>query len=474
LKELNITKTKYQVFRKAFSRYNDVIYSALSQWKSFSNYKTLILQRIFNQLKYRHRNRLNDALQVWRNLNNKVKIRELEKINEEIVTDNSLIAEDIKKLDDKQKVLKDLSQHIKEMKIERCLNLMFRRLQRQGLHRWSRHTNYLEVKETAAKMLYKIETRHLAKNAILKWKKNINEVKRFNYIKNFLENNDKYKNIQLKKKIFNTFQTYYLKQKKAKGNIKRVYIKWNRNISQKYFQRWKTNDHFDKMETIQTKIQKLVDENDQVTTEIHDLNDQIQSTLSYNTHISEKLLTQAKKLLCNTFIRTCNLKIQKSIKIWKETTQLYKRRETRLKGILNNLKRKAQWQGLRKWAIHMLEEKKLETEAKIDSQITENAQIKKIMDQEEEEYNITIKNLKSETAILEKEKEKHKIQYKNAIETLRNRSQNMVKIDRRRLILSTWKNFVGKEKEGISLIFELLQRNTQQNSLQKWREFTFA
>ena len=119
LNTLNETKIKYQVFRKAFSRYTDVEYTAFSQWKHYAKYKRVMLERIESQLSFLHRNRLNDTFQKWRNLNNKSKILELQKVNEEILTDNTLIAQDIKKLDSQKRVLQDLSQHIKEMKIER-------------------------------------------------------------------------------------------------------------------------------------------------------------------------------------------------------------------------------------------------------------------------------------------------------------------------------------------------------------------
>jgi len=50
--------------------------------------------------------------------------------------------------------------------------------------------------------LDKLENRHKYERAIIKWRENISAIKRSNYIKNFLENNEKYKQIQLKGKIF--------------------------------------------------------------------------------------------------------------------------------------------------------------------------------------------------------------------------------------------------------------------------------
>jgi len=48
---------------------------------------------------------------------------------------------------------------------------------------------------------------------------------------------------------------------------------------------------------------ELEEENTQTNREITTLNEEIEETLSYNSHLSEKLLTQAKRIMVNTFIR---------------------------------------------------------------------------------------------------------------------------------------------------------------------------
>lgn len=129
--KLNESKIKFQCFRRAVSRYNDLTYTAFTKWKEFKTYKNLILKRISNQLAYQHHNELTDAFQKWRSTASHIRIIELKKINKEIVNDNSLVANDIKTLSEKTKTLEELNQHIKELKLERCLNTTIRRTQRR-------------------------------------------------------------------------------------------------------------------------------------------------------------------------------------------------------------------------------------------------------------------------------------------------------------------------------------------------------
>ena len=134
-----------------------------------------------------------------------------------------------------------------------------------------------------------------------------------------------------------------------------------------------------------------------------------------------------------------------------------------LKGVINYMNKKAQWQGFRKWSIITFELKKVEIESKINLQITENTNIKKTIDEEEEEYCKTIQQLQAETSKLNTEKNKNKLQYQKAIEILKIRMQNNVVVDRRRLILTTWNNFVQKEKSSCDKIFQILERNIKIN-----------
>jgi hypothetical protein len=208
LVNLNETKIKYQCFRRAFSRYSDVAYSAFSKWKEFKSYKTLIIKRLGNQLAYQHHNNLSDAFQVLRSATFHIQINELKKINKEIINDNSLIAHDIQKLGEKQNTLEELNQHIKELKLERCLNMTVRRIKRKSFIKLNKYAELCQVYEKGFNKMYKTEVKHQLKQSIDGWSENVKELKRFNYINTFLNNLEKYKQISMKSKCFNAFIDY--------------------------------------------------------------------------------------------------------------------------------------------------------------------------------------------------------------------------------------------------------------------------
>ena len=461
LEKLNETKVKFQCFRRAFSRYSDVLYTALQRWQEYTKYKRVITVRIGHRLTFLHKTRANDSFQKWRTFSINKRINELKKINDEVVNDNSLIAHDIKKLDEKHKVLMDLAQHVKEMKLERCCNLTMRRFQKNYLQRWNKCAQIIQAKEAAALMLERIETKHNLRQGVRLWKESVKEDKRNKYINNFLENQEKYKSIQMKNRVFETLQRYARNQTKAKANVKRVLVRWQRNLETKAFAQWKVFNHKSRIQKINSHIVELDSEHEHNTKEISDLNDKIENTLAYNSHLSERLLTQAKRTMCNTFIRCCNLQTAHCFSVWKDTLVHTKEKETKLRSVLSHMNKKAQWGYFRKWTIAIFELKKAELETKIDMQITENAGIKKHIDKEEEEYMLTIERLQTEREKLEKEKQRHKAQYYNAIRILGTKMQNNVNVDKRRMILVTWLNFVKKERTMCDRLFGILNRRVK-------------
>lgn len=62
-----------------------------------------VIKRLQNHISLLHFFRVNDSFQIWKSFTNSCKLNDLKKINEEIVNDNLLIAQDIKKLDEKHR-----------------------------------------------------------------------------------------------------------------------------------------------------------------------------------------------------------------------------------------------------------------------------------------------------------------------------------------------------------------------------------
>lgn len=146
-------------------------------------------------------------------------------------------------------------------------------------------------------MLERIETKHNLRQGIKLWKETVKEDKRNRYINNFLENQEKYKSIQIKNKVFEALRKYAVNQSKAKSNIKRVLIRWQRNLENKAFAQWKVFNHKSRIHKINSHIVELDKEHEANTKEISDLNDKIENTLAHNSHLSERLLMQAKRII---------------------------------------------------------------------------------------------------------------------------------------------------------------------------------
>ena len=186
LKSLNETKIKYHWFRKAYSRYNDVIYWAIKQWRKYWTYKVNVLKRLQNQITLLHYYKTNDSFQLWKSYTNTCKVNDLIKVNEEIINDNLIIAQDIKKLDEKHRWLHDLSIHIKEMKLDRWINQTLRRFERTRFKQWKEYVHRAELKESSINILFKVMQRNKLKAKIKTWKEKVKIQRRFNYINTFL------------------------------------------------------------------------------------------------------------------------------------------------------------------------------------------------------------------------------------------------------------------------------------------------
>ena len=297
LVEINKEKTFLQCFRRTYSRYNDLIYSGFQKWREYSSYKFIMVERIYNQLVFKSRTHKMDGFQLWKSLVNRVKINELKVTNAEIIADNTQVARDIKELDSKHKVLKDLKQHIKEMKLERCHNMIFRGFQKYYFKKWINHVTYLERKEYAFNKLAKVERKHLVNAKIVVWRQKVTEQKRFKYIQTFLENHDKYKAISLKTNVFDTLKRYITKQQRVRLNLRRIFQRCKRQILLKSVSRWKCFAHNTRMADIKNHIEELDQKHHVNTHEIAELNEKIETTLFENSQISQKLVVQARRII---------------------------------------------------------------------------------------------------------------------------------------------------------------------------------
>lgn len=224
----------------------------------------------------------------------------------------------------------------------------------------------------------------------------------------FLENNEKYKNSVLKAKIFGVFERNAKLQKKAKGNIKRVLIRLQRNLEYRAISSWKEYSHNSRINKIKIQIKELDQEYSQHSKEIKELNNQIESTLSQNSHLSNRLLSQAKRIIMNTFTRRSKSNLSNSFSLWKSLVVRSESRVSALRACYSHWRKKHLYEGLRKWSRIVYSIKRSEISTKIDLQITENAKIKALIEQEEIEYTEKVIELNSQAEVLEKERERHK------------------------------------------------------------------
>lgn len=256
-----------------------------------------MVNRIKIQIERVQRQNTTDAIQIWKSVTAKTKLAELQKANNEVMLENESIARDIKSLSEKHKQLSDCALNFRLSKLQRCMNLTIRRFERHSMIKWYNYSVCMQQKEEAFEKLAKFETRHYSKLYVEKWKLKVKEQRRIQYICNFLENSERYKAISNKTKIFEAWDTFTQYQKRAKGNLKRVIIRCERHHEYKAFKKWKIFTHHDRLAKIKTHINELDNERKANIQEIEKINDQIEVTLSHNSHLTERLLTQARRIL---------------------------------------------------------------------------------------------------------------------------------------------------------------------------------
>ena len=275
LKELNSTKIKHQLFRKAFSRYYDIIYIAIKRWKNYIVFKDLMFKRIELQLDRLHKQNLNDAMQTWKSATSTAKLDELQKSNTEISLENESIAKEIKNLTERHKILSQNAENYKYFKLQRCLNKTVRRTKCKGFTIWYRYALDLRSKQSGFQKLAKLLRKHSLQLNINNWKIKTKEQRRLQYISNFLENNERYKSIAKCQKVFDAWYRFKCTQKHIRGNLRRSMIHIDRNIEYKALKQWKAYVHNERVNYIQSKICVLDQEHQTNLQRIEELNTKI-------------------------------------------------------------------------------------------------------------------------------------------------------------------------------------------------------
>lgn len=250
-------------------------------------------ERISNQLVYLHKIRQNDTFQLWRSLNTKYKINELKKTNDEILSDNTQIAFDIKKLAQKQTCLSQHKLNLRHLKLSRILSLTLRRNMLVPLLLWKRRTDALSQISCAAYKIFKVERKSWLSRVVSRWRERVAEQKRIRYIETFLKNHADYKALSIKARVIELFRMH-----KDVNKRRRMILK--RRVSQKYndlvgwwWRQWKTFVHKGRVKVIQKHIIELDSQSTQNQKELDQLNCEIKTISTRNKEVSQKLLTQA-------------------------------------------------------------------------------------------------------------------------------------------------------------------------------------
>lgn len=189
------------------------------------------------------------------------------------------------------------------MKIDRVMKVTLRRIQKTFLCKWQKHTETLRGQEQGGEILGKVIKRHFLRKRIEQWRSYVNMQKRVNYIQNFLENHDKYRAIILKSRVFKALVDYTANQKLAKFTLKKLLVTFQKSCFQRTLTQWKTFTYKTRMLQLKIDIEELDEEHNKNSYELSSLNNAIESTLAYNSSLSHRLLSQAHRILCNTYNR---------------------------------------------------------------------------------------------------------------------------------------------------------------------------
>ena len=241
-------------------------------------------------------------------------------------------------------------------------------------------------------------------------------------------------------------------------NIKRVLIRWQRNLEYRSISTWKEYAYNLRVDKIKIHIKELDQEYIKNSNEIEELNNKIENTLSYNSRLSGKLLTQAKRIIWNSFLRLINYRTTTAFNQWREVVLKTKERISILKSCHSHWRKKILFWGFRKWTTTTFYMKRSELASKIDIQITENAKIKDLIEQEENSYITSVKELNLQAENLEREKEKYKKIYNNTINALSNRVKDNVIVDKRREILLSWSNYAKHKKQCLTKFVHIISK----------------
>jgi len=305
--------------------------------------------------------------------------------SEELMNENQDLVNNLEQQKRKQEQLKDCSTRQQGTKLQRIRNMLNRNLLRRRFLIWANNANRIADLEDALFLSSKTMRRHKLRQGFQKFKKQVGEAKRVEYIDNKVDWFEAIRSRKAYENCFDAWKSYIRRYKMARKFLLRGIKGVDKQMANEAFSTWKGTVFKARKMVYMENIEELERRHEEHSLEVKKLNHQIEANESQNSHLVSKMKHLNHKIMANFIVRFTHMAVAKGFYTWLDSLKDFKAKRRFLRNTMLFWMKNQEQKAFRTWAENALKSKEQELSTRLQKKEGERRELVMLKESEEAE-----------------------------------------------------------------------------------------